>query len=389
MSSYLITDYDNNNFTVAQALFNNTGSPDLVPIPWNATTTHDSRMHLSEGSIAGISIGAILLAFIILVIPAVLVRRKRLRRERVQNYEDKWGMTEEVRNEKARSLISTQEIGPSSICGNREHPQELHNTYQVELLDHKSPSGSGQRVKELLDEHCLPGSGNTPCELLDENSPSGSGKEVKELSDQRRTSGSGNEICELPDENNQFGSDQGAKELSGRPRSSGSGNEVLGIPNDHGVYSSDRYIDLPYSAEQSPDSDTSQRKSSSTLTTQASTRTSFGVLFDPRRRITKSSTVDRSSRTSSMKNSKSSKTSSTKTTSSYHSLHHRVDLNKKLPQIPQDAVKMAIPVSIHSYHPRTRGRIDTTSANVILPKKAFTYDRPQRSRVHRQASRLP
>lgn len=388
LSRYLITDYDNNNFTVAQALFNDTGPPVIVPIPWNATTGNDTGNHLSKGSITGISIGISIFLAIFLGL-AFLMFRKRSRRRRVLDPNDKWELHEEMNEEKPFTFVPLQEIGPSSVRGSRDQAQELHNTCQVELFDAKSPSGSGQKVRELWDTEAFSNPSNGLHELLDENSASGSGKEVTELLAPIHSSGCGNGMCELPDENTPSGLAKDAEEPSQKYPMSSHGTNNQKSSDEHRTSASDRYTEPPYSAKQSPDSDTSQSQWPSTPATHASTHTSFGALFSPRSRAAKGSTVDRSSKMSSTKYSRSSKTSSTRSTLSRRPSRHRVNLNKKLPQIPREAVKTAIPISIHSIHPHSRDRFDAASANVRVPNKAFRYDRPRTSRVSGQVPRFP
>ena len=71
---YLITDYDQKNFTIAQATFNDDSQPQIVPIPWNATmrdavdnatVTPGANHRLSRKAIIGFSTGSTIIALLL------------------------------------------------------------------------------------------------------------------------------------------------------------------------------------------------------------------------------------------------------------------------------------------------------------------------------------
>ena len=147
-SSYLITDYENQNFTVAQTRFDEGAAADIVPIPWNATAGNLHKGGLSTR--AKIGIGVSIPSFALLVIiAALLVLRNISRKRRIEQHA---AQSNEQRPEpdppeiKALASFYMQEIGRNST---HEEPRELHDMFQVELLNGQSPSGSGNTLNEL------------------------------------------------------------------------------------------------------------------------------------------------------------------------------------------------------------------------------------------------
>ena len=136
---YVITDYDNKNFTVAQATFNENSEPKVVPIPWNATVAPAASNRLGRNATTGISIGSV--AFVLLISIAIIYFILRRLKERAGAASKDAAMPALGSSEtRPFSAISIQEIGPQSV-------QELHATsHPIELLD---TSRSGIEIKEL------------------------------------------------------------------------------------------------------------------------------------------------------------------------------------------------------------------------------------------------
>ena len=148
---YLITDYDQKNFTIAQATFNDNSQPQIVPIPWNATTTPalnnatviPAASHgLSRNATIGFSMGSAIFAVLVVATIVYFVYRRR-QRKAVAASKDAAEPAPKSPEIRPLSNISTQEIGHQSV-------QELHATSRyIELLDGLAPSGSGFEMNEL------------------------------------------------------------------------------------------------------------------------------------------------------------------------------------------------------------------------------------------------
>ncbi|KAG8530186.1 uncharacterized protein KY384_004686 [Bacidia gigantensis] len=140
--AYLITDYDQGNFTVAQAIHNDTAKPQLVPIPWNATVSSASNHHLSQKEKIGISVGSVVLGILILLAIFYILLRRRKSRALTQNRLPELSPDAATGSQKMQ-FYATHEIGHQSV-------KELHNiSHHIELLNEKAASGSGQTMNEL------------------------------------------------------------------------------------------------------------------------------------------------------------------------------------------------------------------------------------------------
>ncbi|MDI1488660.1 MAG: hypothetical protein OHK93_007935 [Ramalina farinacea] len=145
--AYLITDYEKQNFTLAQARFDDTAS-NIVPIPWNATTNNAHRAGLTKKATIGIGI-AIPLFVLCVTVAALFILRKISRKRGIAQTTvpaDEPPPGPASPDIKAPSSIDTQEIGRYS---KREDPQELHDMFQVELFNGQSPSGSELRGAKI------------------------------------------------------------------------------------------------------------------------------------------------------------------------------------------------------------------------------------------------
>ncbi|KAL8750314.1 MAG: hypothetical protein Q9184_006466 [Pyrenodesmia sp. 2 TL-2023] len=151
--AYVITDYDHNNFTVAQALFNENTKTNIVPIPWNATAVPVpiprnttavpvERKGLGLQTTVGISTGSTIFGILAAIIIFFCVMRRRKRRIRI-TLADTSTPSQPSPDVRPLSFIPTQEIGHRSI-------PELHDiAHHLELLDGQAPSGSGNDINEL------------------------------------------------------------------------------------------------------------------------------------------------------------------------------------------------------------------------------------------------
>ncbi|KAI4272811.1 MAG: hypothetical protein LQ337_005056 [Flavoplaca oasis] len=147
-----MVDYDRQNFTVAQALFDDTAQSNVVPIPWNATAAPSNDKGLSRKATIGIGTGsAVFVLAIMLGVLAMLRWRKRRDRQAMTDVAPDSADPPEFR---PFSYISIQEIGHQSM-------PEMHDTGYLELLNGSAPSGSDKILNELAD-----GTRTPPCELL-------------------------------------------------------------------------------------------------------------------------------------------------------------------------------------------------------------------------------
>ncbi|KAL8833442.1 MAG: hypothetical protein Q9176_007982 [Flavoplaca citrina] len=151
--AYVMVDYDRQNFTVAQAVFDDTAQPNIVPIPWNATATPSNDKGLSREAIIGIGTGSAVFFLLAAIIGVLAMLRRRKRRNR-RAMTDVVPDTDDSPEIKPFSYTSIQEIGHQSM-------PEMHDTGYLELLNGSAPSGSDKVLNELAD-----GTQTPPCELL-------------------------------------------------------------------------------------------------------------------------------------------------------------------------------------------------------------------------------
>ncbi|KAL8992354.1 MAG: hypothetical protein Q9169_007165 [Polycauliona sp. 2 TL-2023] len=142
--AYVMVDYDRKNFTITQALFDDTAAPNIVPIPWNATATPIQKSKgLSRKATIGISTGSSVFLLLAIALGVLAFLRWRKRRAR-QAVIDITGELKSPQEAKPFSYISTQELGHQSM-------PEMHDTGYLEILDENYPSGSGIVINELAD----------------------------------------------------------------------------------------------------------------------------------------------------------------------------------------------------------------------------------------------
>lgn len=148
-----MVDYDRKNFTVAQALFDDTAESNIVPIPWNATAPSGDGKGFSREAIIGISTGSAVFVLLVIILGVFATLRWRKRRNR-QAVTDVALDSEDPPEVKPFSYVSIQEMGDQST-------PEMHDTGYLELLDGSAPSGSDKVLNELADATPMP-----PCELF-------------------------------------------------------------------------------------------------------------------------------------------------------------------------------------------------------------------------------
>ncbi|KAI4105400.1 MAG: hypothetical protein LQ339_003464 [Xanthoria mediterranea] len=142
--AYIITDYDHQNFTVAQTRFDDTARPNIVPIPWNATVAPGVSEGLSRQATIGISTGSAILASLLIILALFFTFRWRKHRSATA-LTDRLIGSDALHEVTPVPYISIQELGHKSI-------PEMHGTgYHLELLDGSTPSGSGNDLTELAD----------------------------------------------------------------------------------------------------------------------------------------------------------------------------------------------------------------------------------------------
>lgn len=174
-----MVDYDRKNFTVAQAVFNETAKPNIVPFPWNATAvTHESK-GLSRQATIGVSTGIAIFALLAIISGIFFALRCR-RRRNGQTVIDSPSDFEDPHEVKPFASIATQELGDQNI-------PEMHDTGYLELLNGSAPSGSDKVLNELADESAAYGSDQVLIELADGLAAYGSDQVLNEMPCGRQT----------------------------------------------------------------------------------------------------------------------------------------------------------------------------------------------------------
>ncbi|KAL8895055.1 MAG: hypothetical protein Q9192_003879 [Flavoplaca navasiana] len=151
--AYVMVDYERQNFTVAQALFDDTAQSKIVPIPWNATAAPSNDTGFSREATIGISTGSAVFVLLAIIIGVLAMLRRRKRRDR-HAMTDVAHDSEDSPEIRPFSYTSIQEIGHQSM-------PEMHDTGYLELLNGSAISGSDKVLNELAD-----GTQTPPCELL-------------------------------------------------------------------------------------------------------------------------------------------------------------------------------------------------------------------------------
>ncbi len=141
---YLITNYEQSNFSVYQANFEGDLSKQIVAIPSaNATTEPGHSTHVSRGTIAGASVGTAM-SFLVLIFILIFTIRIGRRKMSKQNRSNGRGSFEPSHGINTSNPIC--EIDNNSLYwGHREIP----DTGKAELLDEQWPSGSGKIIQEM------------------------------------------------------------------------------------------------------------------------------------------------------------------------------------------------------------------------------------------------
>ena len=119
-SSYLITDYDQSNFSVSQCKFEDGVKSDIVTITSGASIA--SHSHITRAAKIGISIGSIVV-FLLCVLVITCVVRKRRNSARMQDTQFNPEPTSSGQPHITSNTFSTQEIAENSLIGpQRELP---------------------------------------------------------------------------------------------------------------------------------------------------------------------------------------------------------------------------------------------------------------------------
>jgi hypothetical protein len=144
--TYLIVDYDRNNFSLSQALFraDALSSINLVDIPPQTTTisatvpNQPASQPLSTGAIVGIIIGSICL--LLIIVGTVLILLGRRRNRLAGSDTPKLTIWEMLRGKKSHSEIPELGGNPRIFRSIQEKPSELFNTQINELNGGKNDS---------------------------------------------------------------------------------------------------------------------------------------------------------------------------------------------------------------------------------------------------------
>ena len=191
--SYVITNYDNSTFSVAQSRFDDGAQSQIISIRSDnstAPTTPFTESHISRSTIIGVATGSSIALILVLIVIGFLIRRWRIK---VKSRTEKDLSIGDTITEAKTSIASfPQEIGRNSLQKSRP---ELHDEPTAELLDHGTISGSDKKIQELphwqgetlheLDTGTMQYSelsGMPTAELPSQDTMPGSGKEIKKLS---------------------------------------------------------------------------------------------------------------------------------------------------------------------------------------------------------------
>ncbi|KAL8785865.1 MAG: hypothetical protein Q9195_008460 [Heterodermia aff. obscurata] len=151
--AYVITNYDNSTFSVAQSRFDDGAQAQIIAIhpdsstaPSDNSTAPPTKSQIGRGTEIGIATGSSIALLVILIVIGFLVRHWRMKVKRRTEKDLSIG---NIFPESKNSLGSfPQEIGRNSL---RNSYSELHGVHTAELLDEGMISGSGKDVKELPD----------------------------------------------------------------------------------------------------------------------------------------------------------------------------------------------------------------------------------------------
>ena len=141
---YVITNYEQRNFSVAQSKFTDGSQSNIVAINSNSTSLDSRRQGIDHKSIIGAAVGSSVAALLLLFI-FITVIRKRLRTSKSRI--DTASSSPESSKELTHSDISVvEEIGNNSIYN--AYP-ELHDTGRVEMLTPAIPPHAKNSIREL------------------------------------------------------------------------------------------------------------------------------------------------------------------------------------------------------------------------------------------------
>ena len=334
----------------------------------------------------------------LLALAFVLWRRRSKKPFRLESAE----LPNHRREPKAFSIVSIKEMGHNSM---HDTPQELHDKSQVELFDNSTPSGSGKSLNELPDKderyvlgakmYELPGkyahldAQGTPKELFDKDSPTGSGKTLIEMP---ASSGIGKKLHELLHRNSHAsGPERTSKELLDKDSPTGSGSTLVELPalSKKSRRSKRSQSSIKGYSISAPIDQTTQSASPPAATVQCSSNPNSRTVFDPERRVTKtSSSNNNSSHKRRLAGKSSPRTSShfspepvaSNDRNARRSSRQRADLNKQLPQVPYHNLETAVPVQFIPYRyvnkfqsPQGTSRESPSPPSQKAPKSSFNH----------------
>lgn len=140
MSRYLVTNYEQSNFSIYQSRFEDNAKEDIVAISSASAMPHK---HISRIMQIGIAIGVT--TFVLLCLLAAFITLKKGRKAHDRN-RNGGRLFEKERSVQSESSEFPQEIDMKSLI---EIYEELPDSGKAELLDQTMLSGSGQEISEL------------------------------------------------------------------------------------------------------------------------------------------------------------------------------------------------------------------------------------------------
>ena len=141
---YLITNYEYNNFSVAQARFQDNLSTDIIPIPSKNFSPERKQRLLNTSCLVGISVGGfVVLVMLVLIIHCALKRRRKKAEIRSHDF---LNVLKSSSQSDFPLSISTQEIGRNSWFTVNH---ELHGNAMVEMHDQSIPAQGVSEIAEL------------------------------------------------------------------------------------------------------------------------------------------------------------------------------------------------------------------------------------------------
>ena len=139
-SRYVVTDYENNNFSVAQSRFDDGGRTEIVAIPWNNTRSHTNLVPETKASnndsktLIAVAIGSSIAVVLLLCLGMLFWKHRKTSKARPTSTQSPLAS---LRQSKGSLADSVQEMGSNSLYN---AAPELHNTALVEMRTSMTPT---------------------------------------------------------------------------------------------------------------------------------------------------------------------------------------------------------------------------------------------------------